>query len=70
MLLPGIEIELGWQTDRIFDDVPSHTVTMWFSLAAVWVAVIAGGLVGDENLWIAVGQLVVASFALLWACLR
>ena len=55
MLLPGIEIELGWQTDRIFDDVPSHTVTMWFSFAAVWVAVIAGGLAGDENLWIAVG---------------
>lgn len=69
-LQPGIEIVLGWQTDRIVDDVPSIVVFVWSVLAVIWVAVIIGGAVGDQNLWVAFGQLLVASLSLLVLQLR
>jgi hypothetical protein len=62
-LLPAREIVLGWQTDRIFDEAPKNIVMTWFILASIWVVVVAGGLAGDWNLWVAVGQLLIATLA-------
>lgn len=69
-LLPGIEFVLGWQTDRFIDELPSKIMGTWLALAVIWIAVVIGGLAGDWNLWVAVGQLLVASFAVLLTRLR
>jgi hypothetical protein len=62
-LLPAREMILGWQTDRIFNEAPTNIVMTWSILALIWVVVVAGGLAGDWNLWVAVGQLLIATLA-------
>ena len=69
-LLPGIEIVLGWQTRRITDEIPLTSTTTSLAVAVIWIAVVIGGMAGNWNLWVAVGQLLVASIAFLLVRLR
>lgn len=69
-LLPAREIVLGWQTDRIFDELPTKIAMTYFVLASIWTAVAAGGLGGDWNLWIPMGQLFIATLAILLSRLK
>ncbi|KAH7130098.1 hypothetical protein B0J11DRAFT_243963 [Dendryphion nanum] len=63
---PGIQIILGWQLDRIVDEVPAAVAWMWFGVAAVWLFVIVwGGSTGSWQFSIALGQLLAASLAVL-----
>jgi hypothetical protein len=68
--LPGIEYVLGWQTDRMLDELPVHVIRMWFILALIWVGVIVFGVVEGWSLAVAIGQLVAASVALLFISVR
>lgn len=68
---PGIQIILGWQLDRIVDEVPVAAAWIWFGVAVVWLFVIVwGGSTGSWQLSIALGQLLAASLALLIVCVR
>ena len=69
-LLPGIQIVFGWQTHRVVDELPFPIMTTSCAIAVVWVGVVIGGLAGDWNLWVAIGQLLVASVTLLLVRLK
>ncbi|KAJ6006656.1 hypothetical protein N7451_004600 [Penicillium sp. IBT 35674x] len=64
--LRGIEIDVGWQFDRIASELPDYITPPWFYLALIWVAVIIWK--GDTTNWgaaMAFGQLLAASISLL-----
>ncbi|KAJ4983367.1 hypothetical protein SVAN01_11152 [Stagonosporopsis vannaccii] len=69
-LLPGIEIVLGWQIGQFLVGLPFNIAMAWFAMAIVWLPVVLGGWAGDRNLWVAVGQLIAATIALLLVWLK
>lgn len=62
----GIEIEMGWQLDRIISELPLSISWTWFCLAFIWFAVLMWE--GKTKNWgdaMAFGQLLAASLSLI-----
>ena len=58
---------MGWQFDRAVSEVPLPIAWVWFSVATIWLCVLAWGW-GGKNDWgtaMAFGQLLAASVSLI-----
>jgi len=65
--IPGLEVILGWQIDRIACIMPFYVALTWFGLAVIWLCVAAwAGSTKDWATAMGFGQLLAASLSLLF----
>lgn len=65
-IVRGLQFVVGWQFDRMLDELPKPILYLWLVLAGIWLCVaIWAGQTRDWDTALAFGQCVLASVTLI-----